>query len=274
MSSKTPVHLTVPREPGTSLRYTVGGPADGEAVMFVHGWTCRRSDFAPMTEHLPSRWRTVAVDLAEHGDSRSERESFTMADFAEDVAAVLDAEGIRRVTVVGHSMGGAVALELARLRPESVKHIIGLDTFHYLALYPRVEEDVIHTFMAAFDENFGATVRGFVEMGSISSTDPDFKEAIFQKMSSARLPACLRAIEEILRWDMDEALAHVDQRIDVLAISELLDPKAVIRYRDRINFVPIELGSHHFLLEQPEATAALVADLVERARTTTSGAAQ
>ncbi|RYE39559.1 MAG: alpha/beta hydrolase [Hyphomicrobiales bacterium] len=272
MSSITRSVQVVEHKPGTALYYTVSGPPRGEAVVFIHGWTCLRSDFDQLISHLPADWRTVAIDLAEHGDSRSTRTTWTMADFADDVAAVLDAESLNEVTVVGHSMGGAVALELARQRPSTVTHIIGLDTFHYLSLYPRVDEDGISTFMAAFNADIAGTVRGFVEMGSVPSTDPDFKEKIFQKMSSARQPAGLHVIEEILRWDMDGVLQQVHQPIDVLAVGELLDPEAISRYGGRVNFVPVELGSHHFLLEQPEATATLLIELINNTANSTSGA--
>jgi pimeloyl-ACP methyl ester carboxylesterase len=271
MSSITPSVRVVEREPGTSLHYTVSGPPDGKAFVFIHGWTCLCSDFDPLISHLPVDWRTIAIDLAEHGDSRSARATWTMTDFADDVAAVLDAEALDHVTVVGHSMGGAVALELARQRPGTVTHIIGLDSFHYLSLYPRVDEDGISTFMTAFNADFAGTMRGFVEMGSVPSTDPDFKETIFQKMSSARQPAVLHVIEEILRWDMDGVLQQVHQPIDVLEVRELLDPEAARRYGDRVNFVPVDLGSHHFLLEQPEATATLLTELVNNTATSPSG---
>lgn len=264
MKFNTPSHRIVEREPDTSIHYTVSGPENGRAVVFVHGWGCRRSDFEPLIRHLPSNWRTAAVDLAEHGDSRSSRATWSLTDFADDVAAVLRAESLDHVTVVGHSLGGAVALELALRRPGGIAHIIGLDTLHHLNRYPRIDEGEISAFTAAINADFAGTVRASVEMGSLPTTDPLFNENIFQKMSHVRRPAALHAFEELLRWDMDEVLRQVHQQIDVLAVRELLVPEAVRRYGNRINLVPVDLGSHHFLLEQPEATATLITELVKK----------
>jgi pimeloyl-ACP methyl ester carboxylesterase len=264
----------VEREHDTTLHYTISGPADGQTVVFIHGWTCSQSDFDQLNTHLPADWRKVTLALAEHGESRSTRSSWTMADFADDVAAVLDAESIDRATVVGHSMGGAVALELARRRPGTVDHIIGLDTFHYLSLYPQVDEAGIRSLMNAFDADFLGTVRSFVVMGSVADSDADFDETIFQRLSNMRQPAGLHAIEEVLRWDFDEALRDVDVKIDVLAVRELMDPDALPRYGDRIDFIPVELGGHYFFMERPQETADLLIDLVRNASSQSAGTKQ
>jgi pimeloyl-ACP methyl ester carboxylesterase len=249
---------TVRRADGTSIHYTVSGPAKGPTWVYVHGWGCRRTDFAEVAAFLPTDHRVLAVDLAGHGDSTSDRATWTMREFARDVAAVTDAESVERATVVGHSLGGAVALELARLRPDLVTQVIGLDSFHYLGLYPAAEETAARALLRTFEDDFSAAVRGLVAMGSVPDTDPAFSEEIFRTMSSIAPPVGTSALAGLLRWDMDEALRAVPRPVSTLAVRALLDPAAVDRYRDRIDFVVHDLGSHHFLVEQPEATAKLL----------------
>ncbi|MFD7996125.1 alpha/beta fold hydrolase [Streptomyces mexicanus] len=102
---------TVSRAEDTTTYYTGDGPADGPTWVYIHGWGCRRTDFAPAAAFLPTGDRAIPVDLPGHGDSTSARTDWTTAEFTQDAAAVLDAESVARCVAVGHSMGGAVALE-------------------------------------------------------------------------------------------------------------------------------------------------------------------
>ncbi|WP_037049735.1 alpha/beta fold hydrolase [Pseudonocardia halophobica] len=249
---------TVSRSDRTVISYSVVGPAHGPTWVYVHGWGCRRTDFDPVAAFLPEGDRVVSVDLAGHGDSTSARAAWTMAEFARDVAAVLVAESVERCVVVGHSLGGAVALELARLLPDTVTEVIGLDSFHYLGLYPAIEDAAARGLLQTFEDDFSSGVRSLVVMGSVPDTDPGFAEAIFAKASRLVPAVGIGTLAEMLRWDMDEALAAVPHPVATLAVRGLLDPAAPERYGDRIDFVVHELGSHHFLLERPEETAALL----------------
>ncbi|MBN9110829.1 MAG: alpha/beta hydrolase [Pseudonocardia sp.] len=249
---------TVSRPDGTVVGYSTVGPAQGPTWVYVHGWGCRRTDFDPVAALLPEGDRIVSVDLPGHGDSTSDRTAWTMAEFARDVAAVLDAESVQQCVVVGHSLGGAVALELARLRPEVVTQVIGLDSFHYLGLYPAVEDAAARGLLQTFEDDFPTGVRSLVVMGSVPDTDPAFAETIFTKASRLVPAVGIGTLAEMLRWDMDEALAAVPHPVATLAVRGLLDPAAPQRYGDRIEFVVHDLGSHHFLLERPDETAALL----------------
>ncbi len=93
----------------------MGGPV----LVLVHGWACGRTDFDAVTSHLPRTHRVLAIDLAEHGESRSTREVWTMEEFARDVVAVLEAESVDSCVVAGHSLGAAVAVEVGRLLPDT-----------------------------------------------------------------------------------------------------------------------------------------------------------
>ncbi|WP_028935791.1 alpha/beta fold hydrolase [Pseudonocardia spinosispora] len=253
---------TVRRADGTSIRYTASGPATGPTWVHIHGLGCRRTDFTEVTAFLPADHRVIAVDLAGHGDSTSDRTTWSMREFAEDVAAVTDVESVERCVVVGHSLGGVVAVELARLRPDLVSQVIGLDAFHYLTLYPAIEETAARALVQTFEADFAAGMRGLVNAGSVPDTDPAFTEETFRKMTGIAPSVGTSTLAEMLRWNMDEALLDIGTPVSTLAVRALLDPEAVQRYGDQITFVVHDLGSHHFHVEQPEATAKLL--LAER----------
>jgi pimeloyl-ACP methyl ester carboxylesterase len=64
----------------------VGRPA----FVFVHGWSCDRSFFAPQVEHFSRQHRVVAVDLRGHGESDKPQGVYRISDYADDTASILD----------------------------------------------------------------------------------------------------------------------------------------------------------------------------------------
>lgn len=255
-------NLHVQRSDHTTIRYTASGPANGPTVVLIHGWACNRGDFDAVTDHLPDDYRVLAVDLAEHGESRSTRDVWTMEEFAHDVAAVLEAEAVGTAVAAGHSLGGAVAVEVGRLLPDIVTHVVALDSLTYLSLFPPQDTQQTDAMVQMFRVDFAGAVRGLVEGGSPADFDPALKDAYFQKMVAVRQPAGLHSIEGLVRWDMDAALRETKQPITVFAIRDFVTQEAIDRYGDRFDIVLIDLGSHHFPVEAPEATAKLLTDLI------------
>jgi pimeloyl-ACP methyl ester carboxylesterase len=258
----TAANREVRRPNDTTIRYTISGPAGGPTLVLVHGWGCDRTDFGPLTRFLPGHYRVVSIDLAEHGESRSTRDVWTMEEFARDVEAVLAAESVETCVVAGHSLGGAVAVETGRILPGVVLHVVTLDALHYLSLFPAQNEDDANAVLQPFYDDFAAAARAMVESGSPEGTDPALTDAYFEKMVAVRQPAGLRSMEGLVHWDMDAALREVKQPVTVFAVREILSQEAVDRYGDRIRIVPVDLGSHHFHVESPEGTAALLAGVL------------
>src|ERR1700730_15321765 len=98
-----------------TIAYDAAGSGD-PAIVFVHGWACDRTYFAPQFEHLAARRAVVTVDLRGHGDSpRIEPGAgvYAVSAFADDVLAVAETLGFIRPVVVGHSLGALVALACA-----------------------------------------------------------------------------------------------------------------------------------------------------------------
>ncbi len=248
------------RPDGTRIHYTATGSADGPALTLIHGWGCDRGDFDAIVKNLPPEIRVLAVDLAEHGDSRSSRNTWTIEEFARDVAAVLAAESVESTVVAGHSLGGAVAVETARLLPDTVTRVIALDALHYLGLFPAQSEEDVQALLQPFREDFTGAMRGMVEAGSPEGTDPSLVDSYIKKMGSVRQPAGLHALEGLARWDMDAALREIAQPVVLYAVRSIIAKEAIDRYGDRIRIELVDLGSHHFPVESPAETAKLLAD--------------
>jgi pimeloyl-ACP methyl ester carboxylesterase len=249
-----------------SLAYTVSGEAGSDAapIVLIHGWGCQRGDWAGAVAELAPRHRVVALDLPGFGGSSARRDRYTMQAYAEDVSAVIDAEGLTGAAVAGHSMGGAVALETALLRAD-VTTVIGVDSFHYLQVYPPQDDAVVEAFISAFRADPEGSVASLVKGSSVPGTDPVvIADAQAGQTAAARDPRTLSALEETLRWDLDAALAAVRVPVVALVSGALLAAEATERYGNRIDIRTISQGSHYFLREEPRATAAAIEEAVSR----------
>lgn len=107
------------------LHYTTAGSPDQPAVLFLHGFMGRGADWTPIIEAVQDRVYCIAVDLPGHGASVDRPDdAYTMATTAQQLARVLDAEGIPRCRVVGYSMGGRTALYFALTHPGRCERLL------------------------------------------------------------------------------------------------------------------------------------------------------
>ena len=86
----------------------------GCPLLFLHGTGCDASDWIPVIERLPSEQRCIAPDFRGHGRSAVPTQPFTLADLAGDVLCLAGYLGIQELVIVGHSLGGMVAMEVAQ----------------------------------------------------------------------------------------------------------------------------------------------------------------
>ena len=86
----------------------------GCPLLFLHGTGCDTSDWMPVIERLPSEQRCIAPDFRGHGQSLVLTQPFTLVDLAGDVLHLIDFLRMRELVIVGHSLGGMVAMEIAR----------------------------------------------------------------------------------------------------------------------------------------------------------------
>jgi pimeloyl-ACP methyl ester carboxylesterase len=113
------------REDGVALFYEEA-EGDDPPVLLIHGIGCDHTTFAPQFEHFARRGhRVVAVDLRGHGKSDKPHHSYTMQLFADDLAWMCAQLGLEKPVVIGHSMGGVVALALRY--PELPSAIVMID---------------------------------------------------------------------------------------------------------------------------------------------------
>ncbi|HKQ99343.1 MAG TPA: alpha/beta fold hydrolase [Pyrinomonadaceae bacterium] len=109
---------------GVRLRYAEQGDASGQPVIMLHGVTDSSVSFTPVLPLLSAKYHVYVLDLRGHGDSDRPASGYALTDFAADVLAFMDAKGLKRATIVGHSMGSFIAQVLAMRAPERVERLV------------------------------------------------------------------------------------------------------------------------------------------------------
>ncbi|HEX7346598.1 MAG TPA: alpha/beta fold hydrolase, partial [Candidatus Limnocylindrales bacterium] len=102
--------------------YIAAGPADASAIVFVHGTRLTRTAWTAQLDALGDTYRVIAMDLPGHGSLADRR--FTIADAADELARVIENAAGGRAVVVGLSLGGYVAMDLAARRPELIRGLV------------------------------------------------------------------------------------------------------------------------------------------------------
>ncbi|WP_224760654.1 MULTISPECIES: alpha/beta hydrolase [unclassified Salinibacterium] len=116
---------TIPVQ-GGELQVGVWGDDDAPTVLAIHGITASHRAWSLLAEHAP-QLRIIAPDLRGRGRSNALPGPWGMPTHADDAAAVLDAFGVERCTVLGHSMGGFVSANLAMRHPSRVGELLLVD---------------------------------------------------------------------------------------------------------------------------------------------------
>jgi pimeloyl-ACP methyl ester carboxylesterase len=252
----------------SDVRIDVEVAGDGDAVVLLHGFPLSREIWDAQMHVLSRRNRVVAMDLRGMGASSVVDGPYLMESLAGDVAAVLDALGIERATVVGHSLGGYVALAFARMYVERLDRL-ALVASRIVADAP---ERAAHRFELADDaERSNSNARIIAEMldATLGATTrrerPEISEKfreIAEKNDPRGLAAMLRGMA--LR-DGAQDIAG-DLALPVLVVSGVEEPGMPAGEPQQTaaafaggRLVAIEACGHVPMLEKPEELTACLA---------------
>ncbi|MEP6648518.1 MAG: alpha/beta hydrolase [Lapillicoccus sp.] len=246
---------------GVGLDYEERGSGD-PPILLVHGILCDRRYMAPQLEYFSRAHRTVAVDLRGHGRSDVPRQGYTIDGLAEDLAWMCVQLDLERPVVVGHSLGGIVALALAAPHPDLVQGVVALDSVLLVgdgrkaAMTALLERMRSNDYLPVVREYF----RGFFA----PSDDPERRRWILEEIG--RVPPHVGiSVWEDGTFAFDDAAAVAACRAPFLYI-DAGTPNVDL---DRLHELSPNLtlgrtvGSGHFnLLEVPDQVNAMIAQFL------------
>ena len=249
---------------GISINYEMRGQGE-TAIVFVHGWCCDLSYWSEQAPHFALNYKVVSIDLAGHGESGLDRTEWTMGAFGEDVAAVVNKLDLERVVLVGHSMGGPVILEAARLMPARVIGLVGVDTLRDFE--EKVTQEQLDGLITPLRADFPAAAKDFVRSMFAADSDKVLIEKIVADMSSAPPEVGLSALEGLFSYqnnDLKAALSEVQAPITCISC-DIWPTNVEVNKQYAPSFtVKIPPGVGHFnMMEDPETFNRLLEETVQ-----------
>src|ERR1700739_1997478 len=97
---------------------------DGEGLLLIHGMAGSSDSWRSVLPQLSKKFRVIAPDLLGHGESAKPRSDYSLGAFAVFLRDFLDELGVSQATVVGHSLGGGVAMQFVYQHPDYVKRLV------------------------------------------------------------------------------------------------------------------------------------------------------
>lgn len=243
----------------------------GRTVLMLHGIGGGRMSFLPQMEALADRYRVIAWDMPGYGNSAPLAE-MTWAGLAEAVVALLDHLGVTSVDLLGHSMGGMVAQEVAYRYPSRLSRLVLAGT---ASAFGGPTDDFKNKFLAARLKPLDAgktpadiapeLVRGMV------GDDPDLSgiAAAVQSMQRISTPAYRQALHCLVGFDRRDSLRRI--AVPTLLIAGEKDrtapPAGMRRMSEQIagsRYIELAGAGHLMNLERPVAFTAAVASFLDR----------
>lgn len=255
-----PTDARVSSVDGVSIHYVVEG--SGPAVVLAHCLDCNLHYWDVAAAELARDHRVVRLDLAGHGGSESNRKTWSVDGFASDIRAVVNAAGVDRFTLVGHSISGTIALEVARQLGDRVTGVIPIDSvLDVEAHFPAEARGQVL-------EKIRTDYRNFIDqqLPKLLPKNPDPKlVARVRGDALAGDPLRAAAILEGI-WAYREDLTLDQLAMPIVAIDSDLRPVALDRNRahaPQFDARILKDTSHWLMLDEPTGFARTLRDVVE-----------
>jgi non-heme chloroperoxidase len=186
---------------GVGLPYVERGGPTGVPVLFLHGFADSWRSFELVLPHLPASIHAFAVTQRGHGDASQPATGYGVRDFASDVVGFMDATRLRRVVLVGHSMGSAVAQRFAIDHPDRLLGLVLVSASPTLGGTGAAREFWDTTVSKLTDPVDPALVRGMTESMLVRPVPRPFLEAAISE--GLKVPAFVWKATFEARWRLE-----------------------------------------------------------------------
>jgi pimeloyl-ACP methyl ester carboxylesterase len=249
---------------GVRLAHEDAGAGE-PACILIHGWGTDRTSLAHQHAFLSATRRVVSVDLRGFGESSSPPQKYTIDRYADDVAYVATKLGLEKFVVVGHSLGGLIALELAASHAERVIGLVVLESFLVPSAQTRLA--LRGTFESLCQENGDELGVRLVAHLLGAGVDPAERERMLAVLGACPRHVLLSAFEGLLAFESAVAASQVKCPFLYVGTSHrYADEVELKRLCPQLVIERLDGKGHFFPIEAAEELNALIARFLEQAR--------
>jgi len=240
----------------------------GEAVLFIHGLGSSTLDWEYQLPYFSKNYRTIAIDLKGHGKTKSSEETYSIKGFANDVASFLKEE-TKPVTIIGISMGGMVAFQLAVDYPHLVKKMVIINSFVEVPLDSRANRNKLRL------RKFVPKLLGMKATGKMIAkkvfpyeNQEALRNLIVSRWEKNNAKDYVKSVKAIAGWSIKEHLSAIVCPVLVVGAEfDYISSEVKIEYTKQMpnaKFVMIPKVHHAVSMEKPDLLNAVITDFFNK----------
>ncbi|MDA7087843.1 alpha/beta hydrolase [Pseudomonas sp. SA3-5] len=247
-----------------SIHYYQGGPSNGETILMIHGFAASKDNWLQFARYFTEDYQVIALDLPGFGDSSKPYASYDIGTQVERLAAFTQALKIKKLHLIGNSMGGHISALYAARYPEQILSVAlldnaGIDAPKTSELIERLEHGEPNPLIVKTQQQFDQLLELlFVQVPNIperlkhylaarSIANSAFNERIFAQLVSRYIP-----LEPVLPKIQAPTLLLWGAQDRVLDVSSIEVMQPLLR---RPSVVIMQNCGHAPMIERPEETA-------------------
>jgi pimeloyl-ACP methyl ester carboxylesterase len=248
---------------GLSLYYEQEGNGDPPLV-FIHGWCCNRTFFQPQFDYFKKSHTVTTLDLRGCGNSDQPDDAYNIPTLADDVVWLCRELKVSKPIVIGHSLGGMIAIELAARYPSLPRAVIADDPG---AIDPLTSASRFYEGLATQIEGpDGDTVRrAYIEGMLLTNNDAAQKQWIIETMCSVPRRVAAAVLRGVVAWNGVGAIQLCNVPLLVLRAKTggSNAPDRLLALKPDIH-IGVTVGAGHFhQLEVPEQVTPMMEKFIQ-----------
>lgn len=247
---------------GVRLYYTDSGSGD-PPLLFVHGWCCDSTNWRKQVQAFRRTHRVVTTDLRGHGRSDKPEQDYALDGFAEDLEWLMGELALRKPVVIGHSMGGLIALILARRKKRALRGLVMVDASLHITMSQEAIDGILQGVDGpAYRQTAGLLIESFFRPTSPKALRAELTKRLQRAPQHVLAPALHSLATEMrpapLKLGIPSLFIDAGRTFDELQLIESTVPGIEIA---RTN------GAGHFnMMEAPQQVNAMLRTFLEQMR--------
>jgi len=221
---------TVKSFDGVSINFDNEGKGE-PVIIFVHGWSNTKSIWKAQVSNFSKKYKVIAVDLPGFGKSGNNRSEWTMASYGEDIASIIQQLNLKKVVLVGFSLGAPIVIEAANKVPDHVIGVVLVDELQEVEL--QIPPPMAHYIDSVFmDFVNNPTKEKMVGGGFVKKNVDSSFNRIMLFLEGASHIGWRESLEGFVKWQ-NESCTHSIKAVKapIIAINSDREPTNVEGFR-------------------------------------------
>ena len=250
---------------GIDVYYQIAG--EGELLLLIHGHGSSSRDWEYQVEYFAKDYRVITVDVRGCGKSSKPSGPYSLRLFAEDIAALLEKLDIGAAHVVGISMGGMIAFELALGFPQLVKSMVVVNG------YPETRIETWNERLMVLRRFLMLDLLGMRKTGELLSKvlfikleQENLRNLFVERWAENDRRAYRESLKALINWDVEARLGEIQCPVLVVASDDdylpLEEKRAYTKKMPRAKLTVVEDARHAVTVEKPDVFNVIVEEFL------------